>query len=282
MAEPRAVRADVPDLARTGPTLYPSGMSEHLDTALVDTWFAAWSRSRGYKTSSEAGRRAALRTPRPARMIPGGSGRAAMDVPATWEHVVVDPSRAELEELRDALRDEEQILLTVFGDAGQAPRGLGLTPQAEPERFMTMDMDPEVQDVEPPRLPEGYEARVDQPMEGSLRLRVMAVGASTAPEGEQELAALGWVTQQDGTAVYDRIWTSPNHRRRGLGSLVMRHLTSEVMSDGAISRGLLVASPDGQKLYGHLAWTDLGPVSIWGRGLAEDSAAAEHTGTMGA
>ncbi|TFI47447.1 N-acetyltransferase, partial [Micrococcus endophyticus] len=37
-------------------------MSEHLDTALVDTWFAAWSRSRGYRTSPEAGRRAALRT----------------------------------------------------------------------------------------------------------------------------------------------------------------------------------------------------------------------------
>jgi hypothetical protein len=36
-------------------------MSEHLDTALVDTWFAAWSRSRGYRTSPEAERRAALR-----------------------------------------------------------------------------------------------------------------------------------------------------------------------------------------------------------------------------
>ena len=60
-------------LARTGHTPYPSDMTEHLDPALVDIWFAAWSRSRGYRTSQEAGRRAALRTPRPARMIPGGS-----------------------------------------------------------------------------------------------------------------------------------------------------------------------------------------------------------------
>ena len=194
----------------------------------------------------------------------------------------MNPSRAELEDLREAVRDQEQILLTVFGDAGEDPKAMGLKAQAEPERFMTMDMDPELQDVEPPLLPEGYEARVDQPMEGSRRLRILAVGASTAPEGEEELAALGWVTEEDGTAVYDRIWTSPNHRRRGLGSLVMRYLTSEVMSEGEISRGLLVASPDGQKLYSHLAWTDLGPVSIWGRGLAEDNPTAEHTGTMGA
>ena len=270
------------DLARTGLTPYPSDMTEHLDPALVDTWFAAWSRSRGYRISQEAGRRAALRTPRPARMIPGGSGRATVDVPATWEHVVVNPSRGELEDLREAVRDQEQILLTVFGDAGEDPKAMGLKAQAEPERFMTMDMDPELQDVEPPLLPEGYEARVDQPMEGSRRLRILAVGASTVPEGEEELAALGWVTEEDGTAVYDRIWTSPNHRRRGLGSLVMRYLTSEVMSEGEISRGLLVASPDGQKLYRHLAWTDLGPVSIWGRGLAEDNPTAEHTGTMGA
>ena len=182
-------------LARTGHTPYPSDMTEHLDPALVDIWFAAWSRSRGYRTSQEAGRRAALRTPCPARMIPGGSGRATVDVPATWEHVVVNPSRAELEDLREAVRDQEQILLTVFGDAGEDPKAMGLKAQAEPERFMTMDMDPELQDVEPPLLPEGYEARVDQPMEGSRRLRILAVGASTAPEGEEELAALGWVTE---------------------------------------------------------------------------------------
>jgi len=127
-----AVR-DGRDLARTGLTPYPSDMTEHLDPALVDTWFAAWSRSRGYRISREAGRRAALRTPRPARMIPGGSGRATVDVPATWEHVVVNPSRAELEDLREALRDQEQILLTVFGDAGEDPKAMGLKAQAEPE-----------------------------------------------------------------------------------------------------------------------------------------------------
>ena len=60
-------------------------MAQHLDAALVDTWFEAWSRSRGYRTDTEGGRRAALRTRRPATMIPGGSGRAAVDVPATWE-----------------------------------------------------------------------------------------------------------------------------------------------------------------------------------------------------
>ena len=256
-------------------------MTQHLDTALVDTWFEAWARSRCDRTDTEGGRRAALRTQRPARMIPGGSGRASLDVPATWEHVVVTPGQEELDALEPILDDAPDSLVTVFGEAEGDLAGLGLACQVDAERLMALEMDPELLDVEPPLLPEGYEARVDEPVDGSRRLRVVAVGASTAPEGEEELAALGWVTFQDATAVYDRIWTAPNHRRRGMGSLVMRHLTSEVMSEGEVRRGLLVASPDGQKLYAHLGWTDVAPVAIFSRDRVEGAATPEHTGTMG-
>lgn len=256
-------------------------MTPHLETALVDTWFSAWSRSRGYRTDTEGGRRAARRTHRPATMIPGGSGRAALDVPATWEHVLVAPTAEDLDRLRSVLEEEPRTLATLFGESEHDPAELGLALQSDSERLMALEIDPEVQDVEPPRLPEGYVARVDEPVEGSRRLRIMAVGASTAPEGEEELAALGWVTFQDATAVFDRIWTSPQHRRRGLGSLVMRHLTSEVLGEGEVRRGLLVASPDGQKLYAHLGWTDLAPVTVWSRERVAGTAASEHTGTMG-
>lgn len=256
-------------------------MTDFKDDALVDTWFEAWSRSRGYETHQDGRIRSALRTSRPAGMIPGGSGRATMDVPAAWEYVLVAPTQAELDPILKDLQEHPERMVTVFGEAEADLAGAGLKQAVDSERLMTVEMDHEVQDVEPPLLPEGYEARVDEPVTGSRRLRIVATGASTAPEGEDELAAMGWVTFDGTTAVYDRIWTSPQHRRKGLGSLVMRYLTSEAMSQGDLSEGLLVASPDGQLLYGHLGWTDLAPVSIWVRGDGESIHSPEHTGTMG-
>lgn len=256
-------------------------MTQSIDDSLVGTWFAAWSRSRGYETRTADGVRSALRHKRPASRIPGGSGRATVDVPPAWEHILVQPDADALAPVLASLDEDPGRLVTVFGDTGEDLAAAGLRSAAEPERFMTVALDPEVQDVEPPILPEGYSAVVDEPVPGSLRVRLHAAGGAGLPEGEDELAAVGWVTFEDDAAVYDRIWTSPEHRRRGLGSLVMRHLTSEVMGRGHdLVRGLLVASPDGRQLYGHLGWTDLGPVSIWTR---TDGAApeAEHTGTMG-
>lgn len=258
------------------------GMTDFADDALVDTWFEGWSRSRGYETRRDGTVRAARRTSRPAAMIPGGSGRAAMDVPAAWEYVLVAPTQEELAPALEELKEHPEHMLTVFGRAQTDLAAAGLTPAVDSERLMSVEMDLETQDVEPPLLPDGYEAQVDEPVPGSRRLRILATGASTAPEGEDELAAVGWVSFVGSTAVYDRIWTSPQHRRRGLGSLVMRYLTSEAMGQGDVTEGLLVASPDGQMLYAHLGWTDLAPVSIWVRGDAESSLAGpEHTGTMG-
>ena len=258
-------------------------MTQSIDDTLVGTWFAAWSRSRGYETRTEDGLRSALRQKWPARRIPGGSGRATLDIPMTWEHILVEPDAAALAPALRSLEEQPDRLITVFGETSEDLTAAGLHNAAEPERFMTVALDPEVQDVELPLLPEGYEARVDEPVEGARRLRLYATGdASAAPDGEEQLAGLGWVTFEGDTAVYDRIWTSPHYRRRGLGSLLMRYLTSEALSaDADLEHGLLVASPDGQKLYGHLGWTDLGPVSIWTRSEDDEAAEAEHTGTMG-
>ncbi|MDO5634083.1 MAG: GNAT family N-acetyltransferase [Micrococcus sp.] len=256
-------------------------MTHSVTEALVSTWFDAWARSRGYETRSQGRVRSALRTSRPAHMIPGGSGRAKVDIPAAWEHVMVEPAAEELEPVLAELAENPEQMVTVFGEASADLEGSGLTALVDTERLMVIEMDVETIDVEPPLLPDGYEAQVDSPVEGSRRLRILATGASTAPEGENELAAMGWVTFENGTAVFDRIWTSPQHRRRGLGALVMRYLTSEAVADGEISEGLLVASPDGQMLYGHLGWTDLGPVSIWSKSTDETRPSPEHTGTMG-
>lgn len=265
-------------------------MTQTLDTALVDTWFDAWARSRGYQTDRRDGRRAALRSSRPVGAVrtdesaaeATAARQAQADLPETWEHVLVEPDDQDLSVALDRLRERPGQLLTVFGQARADLEAAGLREACPAELLMAVEMDPEVQDVEPPLTPEGLRAELDEPVEGSRRVRIWASGegASTLPEGEDELAALGWVTFEGETAVYDRIWTAPQHRRRGLGSLVMRHLTSEAMT-AQLSQGLLVASPDGQKLYGHLGWREVAPVRIHALNGQAQGSQAEHTGTMG-
>ncbi|MEU4352097.1 GNAT family N-acetyltransferase [Streptomyces sp. NPDC023838] len=67
-------------------------------------------------------------------------------------------------------------------------------------------------------------------------------------------AARGQIAPTGATAVADQIETSPEHRRRGLGSLVMRTLQSGAYATGATT-GVLVGTPEGQALYGSLGWT---------------------------
>ncbi|MFD9068413.1 GNAT family N-acetyltransferase [Kitasatospora purpeofusca] len=52
----------------------------------------------------------------------------------------------------------------------------------------------------------------------------------------------------------DQIETAPAHRRRGLGSVVMRALEDAGHRHGAAT-GLLVATPEGKALYSTLGWT---------------------------
>lgn len=55
-------------------------------------------------------------------------------------------------------------------------------------------------------------------------------------------------------AVPDQILTAPEHRRRGLGALVMRTLQSAGHEAGA-DTAVLVGTPDGRALYTSLGWT---------------------------
>lgn len=96
--------------------------------------------------------------------------------------------------------------------------------------------------------PSGYRADVERTAyEGSevwrLRLRTP----------DDETAAQGDVVVLDAVAVVDRVGTDPAHRRRGLGGAVMSRLADLAESAGA-DRGLLLASPAGQRLYDGLGW----------------------------
>lgn len=67
-----------------------------------------------------------------------------------------------------------------------------------------------------------------------------------------ELAASGYAAQAAEVFIYDRILTSPGHRRRGLGRALMAQLGSA--KTRASTQEVLVATQDGRSLYESLGW----------------------------
>lgn len=68
-----------------------------------------------------------------------------------------------------------------------------------------------------------------------------------------DVAAIGRVVLVDDLAVYDRIATQDNHKRKGLATVVMKELEKIALSKG-IYRNCLVATEAGKLLYESLGW----------------------------
>ena len=79
--------------------------------------------------------------------------------------------------------------------------------------------------------------------------------AITAPDGT--LAASGYAAETDEVFAYDRIVTSADHRRRGLGTAVMS-LLGHSGTDRRMP-SVLVATDQGRALYESLGWRVLSP-----------------------
>jgi GNAT superfamily N-acetyltransferase len=89
------------------------------------------------------------------------------------------------------------------------------------------------------------------------RLAVETDGALTVARAfhfNGDLAASARLGRTGETGVFDKVVTAPAHRRRGLGSTLMRALSGHAFALG-MRRGLLVGSDDGRALYEHLGWT---------------------------
>lgn len=74
----------------------------------------------------------------------------------------------------------------------------------------------------------------------------------TTEDGQR--AARGRAGLTGDVAVIDQVETEPEHRRRGLGRLVMRSMADTAVQHDATT-GLLVATEDGRALYSSLGWT---------------------------
>ncbi|MFG3049638.1 GNAT family N-acetyltransferase [Kitasatospora sp. NPDC048239] len=99
--------------------------------------------------------------------------------------------------------------------------------------------------------PDGY--RLRSWVRGDV-VRTMVATADGA------LAARGQIAVGGATAVVDQIETSADHRRKGLGSLVMRVLATAAHERGA-QTGVLAGTPDGHALYASLGWQVLAPLT---------------------
>lgn len=116
----------------------------------------------------------------------------------------------------------------------------GLATADVPEWLMTRSLAAPA----PPSVPPGYAART------AVRDHRVEVRVET-PDGT--LAASGQAGLTGPWAVPDRVSTARSHRRRGLGAVVMGLLEQQVVGLGA-TRGVLVASPEGRRLYLTLGW----------------------------
>ncbi|MER6714012.1 GNAT family N-acetyltransferase [Streptomyces sp. NPDC000877] len=134
------------------------------------------------------------------------------------------------------------VWLKVFRDPSVVSGWLGDDWWIDPEPGYLMTV-PLTADAAPD-APEGY------------RLRSWSRGGVTrvlvaAPDGS--LAARGQIAPTGATAVVDQIETAPEHRRRGLGGVVMRTLQSAAVQQGART-GVLAGTPAGRGLYEALGW----------------------------
>ncbi|WP_026041132.1 GNAT family N-acetyltransferase [Arthrobacter sp. TB 23] len=213
-------------------------MSAHLSEKLLKTWISGWSSCRGYQPHDD-GRTVSV---------------SLTDHGNQQEHFLYEPTDELALSLATETRADPNRLLTVVTTRMDELLGLlsplGLRVIDNHQALMTVNMDG--QDVEDPRPPDEVFSITHLREPTCRRVIVTADG---------EEAARGSVAVEQGFAVYDRILTSEQFRRRGLGSYVMRALTSAVLEDD-VEHGLLMASADGQQLYQYLGWQHLADVFV--------------------
>lgn len=155
-------------------------------------------------------------------------------------HIVAAPTPEILHHLTGVLTTPGTWLKLCAAAPAVAPSLPGRWAVQDPEYMMTAPLSRHVPDV-----PAGYTLAV------TTRAGVTAARLLTAAG---EVAARGQFAPAGRTAVVDQVETAAGHRRRGLGTAVVRTLMSTAASMGART-GVLVATAEGQALYETLGWT---------------------------
>ena len=157
---------------------------------------------------------------------------------------------ASVDALREAAAEAASTTdhIKTAGDPVEWLRHLG--PDWRPED-PTWLMSTSFQPADPPPAPPGY--RIETALSGHT-------STVTVYSDDDTPAARGYAAVAGDWATCDRITTEPQHRRRGLGSLVMTLLVAAAHASGA-RRAVLVASTDGRALYTTLGWRCRSPIT---------------------
>lgn len=164
-------------------------------------------------------------------------------------HVLPEPSEADVRKIVDAtsapgtwlkLFAEDQAVLPWVGPGWQRDlTGFLMTRQLTPERT---------------GVPAGY--TLTSWSRGGVSRVLVRTRAG-------HFAARGQFARAGAHVVVDQVETAAEHRRKGLGGLVMRTLQNAAYEAGATT-GLLVGTPEGRALYSSLGWTMRSPMtSLW-------------------
>ncbi|WP_433222940.1 GNAT family N-acetyltransferase [Dactylosporangium sp. CS-047395] len=209
--------------------------------ALIAGWEQGWAASRDLPAAEHAG---------------GGLRVDSRQLGRDTEYFALDDDPAVLSGLASrVLAEPGATWLTVpTTDPDRAAAALtsaGLVLLRTSEQMMTIDLRTHPRPAVPPTyrlVLESADARVSVAVFGS--------GDAWAARGHAGLAGR--------IAVADRILTGPDHRRRGLAAAVMGELAAAAVERGA-DQGILVASEEGQRVYGMLGWTPAAQVLIAAR-----------------
>lgn len=200
-----------------------SPSASRVDADLVARWLAARSIARGL----------------PAPIAEAGGWRVDTRSEVEWCRYVFATANSGLVDLAHAI-EQPRIFLKLCAEDGVLaallPERWTLAPHSW---LMTTDVAP----PEPP-CPEGYTPTIEHMTSGAIKLSIVAADGA--------LAASGYAAEANGVFVYDRIKTSVEHRRRGLGRALMALLRSQRASHR--SREVLVATEQGRALYTTLGW----------------------------
>ncbi|MFD4676213.1 GNAT family N-acetyltransferase [Lentzea sp. NPDC058450] len=201
--------------------------------ALVDRWITGWAR--------------AAEIDPPDALL--DNWHVWADLPGREEERILTGDALVAEHAEDVALNPVPAWLTV---PTRSPDEVGLVVEEaglvlrEPEAFMVRGL----LDHPAPKPPDGYEVRVTP---GDVIEVVVTCDGEVAASGR--MAVVG----ED--AVPHDVRTAPDHRRRGLGSVVMGALAREAVKAGA-SEGLLFATDDGWHLCRKLGWDTICDVVI--------------------
>ncbi|MGW4379504.1 GNAT family N-acetyltransferase [Kitasatospora sp. NPDC004531] len=208
---------------------------------LVRSWLSGWTASRG------------AADPRPE---PWGWTIDVGQPRHPWRHVLPAPTEPDVRELT-AGTTVPWTWLKLFDADERALPWIGPGWHVDvPGHLMSCRLRPET----PAAVP-GYRI-TSWSRGGVIRAMVRTADGAFAARGQ---IGLGAGTEPGGPplAVADQIETAPEHRRRGLGTLLMRTLQSEAHAAGART-GLLVGTTQGRALYTALGWQWHAPMlSLW-------------------